>query len=106
MYQSYFYGFDQSPIINNNRIRNSLGTGGGKVCTTSVTSCAVFSSLASQAAVMLINNKGDISKMLKDIAQSDTVTTAQLPKFNQTPTITSPNGMVIGVVILPKNKNT
>ena len=40
---------------------------------TSAAGSAAFSSLASQAAVMLINNKGDISKTLKQLASSSTI---------------------------------
>jgi filamentous hemagglutinin len=34
---------------------------------------AAFSSLAAQASIMLINNKGDVGKTLKDMANSETV---------------------------------
>ena len=40
---------------------------------TSAAGSAAFSSLASQAAVTLINNKGDISKTLKQLASSETI---------------------------------
>ncbi len=41
--------------------------------TTSLMANAAFSSLASQASITLINNRGDIGKTLKDLGRSDTV---------------------------------
>lgn len=45
------------------------------------------------------NQEKESTVWQKTVEERDTVTTAQLPKFNQTPTITSPNGVVIGVPI-------
>ncbi len=36
---------------------------------------------------------------MKTVEERDTVTTAKLPTFNQTPTITSPNGVIIAVPV-------
>jgi len=53
------------------------GMGAGLVGTTGTTTSlmanAAFSSLASQASITLINNRGDIGKTLKDLGRSDTV---------------------------------
>ncbi len=44
------------------------------------------------------NQEKESTVWMKTVEERDTVTTAQLPKFNQTP-ITSPNGVVIGVPV-------
>lgn len=50
-----------------------LGTTGS---TTSLAANAAFSSIASQAAVTLVNNKGNIGKTLSDLAKSDFIKSA------------------------------
>ena len=53
------------------------GTGAGLLGTTGTVSAAAadaaFTSLAAQASITLINNKGDVGKTLKDLGKSDTV---------------------------------
>jgi hypothetical protein len=46
---------------------------GTKGATTSAMANAAFASLAAQASITLINNKGDVAKTLKDLASSQTV---------------------------------
>lgn len=45
------------------------------------------------------NQEKESTVWMKTVEERDTVTTGQLPKFNQTPTITSPNGVVIGAPV-------
>jgi len=56
-------------------VTGGMGAGlvGATGTTTSLMANAAFSSLASQASITLINNRGDIGKTLKDLGRSDTV---------------------------------